>query len=246
VAAGSSSTAVWQEFTALEDVSNNAPVSYSSQRLAFDRRTGVIVNCCGDRIGNRTKLHLSGQGYVWPIGTQKKTYQVFDTTLLKPEPFRYEGSSAIDGITAYKFVEQVSNQQFGTQTLPGSLVGINNQASVTLPQFLTATNIYWVDPVTGATLSTSQNQSVSLKDSTGATRLVLLAGTLASTPQAIQSAANTANYYHLRINFVQDIGPLIGLLLGIVLLAVGITLVLNEPHDEELIYSDDEPEPATA
>ena len=88
-AAGTSSTAVWQQFTALEDVSNHAPVSYYSQRSAFDRRTGVLVNCCGAHIGNNTKVRQSGQGYVWPFNTQQRTYQVFDTTLLKPEPFRY-------------------------------------------------------------------------------------------------------------------------------------------------------------
>jgi Porin PorA len=246
VAAGTSSTAVWQEFVALQDVSNNTPVSYTSQRLAFDRRTGVLVNCCGDRIGSNTKVHLSGQGYVWPFNTQKRTYQVFDTTLLKPEPFRYEGSVTVDGITAYKFVEQVSNQQFGTQSLPGSLVGIKNQASVTLPEYLTATNTFLVDPVTGATLSATEKQAVSLKDSAGATRLVLLAGTLSSPPDAVQSLVNTSNSYHLKIQFVHVIGPLVGLLLGIVLLALGMTLLLKEPDDEELIYQDDESEPVTA
>ena len=245
VAAGSSSTAVWQQFTALQDVSNNEPVSYSSQRLAFDRRSGVLVNCCGAHVGSHTKLQLSGQGYVWPIGTQKKTYQVFDTTLLKPEPFTYEGSAPIDGMTAYKFVEQVSDQQFGTQTLPGALVGIKNQASVTLPEYLTETNTFWVDPVTGATLIATENQTLSLKDSTGVTRLILLQGRLSSTPEATQSAVNMANSYHLKVNFVEDIGPLVGLLLGIVLLAFGITLLLNEPDDEELIFQD-ESEPATA
>jgi Porin PorA len=245
VAAGSSSTAVWQEFTALQDVSNSSPVSYSSQRLAFDRRTGVLVNCCGNRVGNHTNLPLGGQGYVWPINTQKQTYQVFDTTLLKPEPFRYEGTTTVDGLTAYKFVEHVSNQQFGTQTLPGALVGVKNQASVTLPQYVTATNTFLVDPVTGAPLAVTENQNVSLKDSTGATRLVLLQGKLASTPETIQHEANTSNSYHLKIQFVEVIGPLVGLLLGIVLLIIGITLLLSEPDDEELIY-EDESEPARA
>jgi Porin PorA len=245
VAAGSSSTAVWQEFTALQDLSNNTPVSYTSQRLAFDRRTGVLVNCCGNRVDNHTNLQVRGQGFVWPINTQKQTYQVFDITLLKPEPFRYEGTTTVDGVTAYKFVEHVSNQQFGTQTLPGVLVGIKNQASVTLPQYLTATNTFLVDPVTGATLAVTEDQAVSLKDSAGATRLVLLQGRLASTPETIQHEATTSNSYHLKIQFVEVIGPLVGLLLGIVLLIIGITLLLREPDDEELIY-EDESEPATA
>ncbi len=245
VAAGSPSTAVWQQFTALQDTSNNLPVRYETQRLAFDRRTGVLVNCCGSHVGNHTNLQLGGQGYVFPFNTQKRTYQVFDTTLLRPEPIRYAGTATVDGVTAYKFVEQVSNQQFGTQTLPGALVGVKNQASVTLPQYLTATNTVLVDPVTGAVLEIIQNQSVTLKDSTGATRLVLLQGKLASTPQTIQAEVNTSNSARVKIQLVQIIGPLVGLLLGLVLLIIGITLLLNEPDDEELIYEDD-PEPATA
>jgi hypothetical protein len=244
-AAGTSSTAVWQQFTALEDVSNHDPVSYYSQRSAFDRRTGVLVNCCGARIGNNTKVRQSGQGFVWPFNTQKRTYQVFDTTLLKPEPFRYEGTTTVDGLTVYKFVEQVSNQQFGTQTLPGALVGINNQASVTLPEYLTATNTLLVDPVTGGPVSATENQDVSLKDSTGTTRLVLLKGTLVTTPESVQALVNLTNSGHPKIQLINVIGPLVGLLLGVMLLATGITLLLNEPDDEELVY-EDETEPATA
>lgn len=244
VAAGSSSTAVWQEFTALKDTSNNLPVQYTSQRSAFDRRTGVLVNCCGARIGSNTKVRQSGQGFTWPFGTQKRTYQVFDTTMLRPEPFRYEGSTSVDGITAYKFVEHVSNQQFGSQTLPGALVGIN-QASVTLPQYLTATNTYLVDPVTGAPLSVTENDTVTLKDSTGATRLVLLQGTLSVTPQSVQDAVSTVNSAHTKIALVQDIGPVVGVILGIILLVVGIALLVNTPDEEEYTYEDEEPETST-
>ena len=42
VKAGSSSVAVWDNFTALEDVTNHQPIEYSSQRAAFDRRTGAL------------------------------------------------------------------------------------------------------------------------------------------------------------------------------------------------------------
>lgn len=245
VAAGTSSRAVWQEFTALQDVSNNLPVSYTSQRSAFDRRTGVLIDCCGARIGNNTKVRQSGQGFLWPFGTQKKTYQVFDTTMLRPEPFRYEGTSSVDGTTAYKFVEHVSNQKFGSQTLPGALVGIQNQASVTLPEYLTATNTFWVDPVTGAPLSEVENQAVSLKDSTGATRLVLLNGTLTSTPQSDQNAVNIVNSAHLKIALLQDVGPLVGVVVGIALLIIGLALLASRRNEEELSYVDEQPENST-
>ena len=93
---------------------------------------------------------MSGWAHVWPLGTQKKTYQVFDTTLLKPVPTTYAGTAVVDGETTYKFVETVTPTQAGTQTLPGSLVGIKDQQSVTLPEYYSATTTEYVDPTTGA------------------------------------------------------------------------------------------------
>src|SRR5260370_30175367 len=81
VEAGSSSTAVWDEFTALEDVTNHQPVEYTFQRSAFDRRTGVVVNCCGAAIGSKKKVHQSPQGFVGPIGPEQKTPRRFDPAL---------------------------------------------------------------------------------------------------------------------------------------------------------------------
>ena len=50
-------------------------------------------------------------GYVFPINTQPKTYQVFDTTLNKPVPFTYNGTGTVGGIKTYKFVEDVPPTQ---------------------------------------------------------------------------------------------------------------------------------------
>jgi Porin PorA len=241
VTAGSSSVAVWNEFTAVEDVTNQSPISYTSQRSAFDRRTGVLVNCCGGYIGTNTKVHQSGQGYVWPIGTQKQTYQVFDTTLLKPEPFRYAGTTTVDGLTAYKFVEHVVNRQFTTQTLPGSLVGMGDQPSVTLPEYITETNTYWIDPVTGAVLNVNQNQALTLQQPAGTTRLVLFRGTLAETPQSIQASVNEAGSSHAKISWIQSIGPIVAVILGLAALIVGVALTMMREDSEEYEYENDEP-----
>jgi hypothetical protein len=243
VSAGSPSTAVWNDFTAIEDTTNNAPIEFVSQRSAFNRRTGEIVDCCGayvniSNVGTRDG-HQSGQGFVWPLGTQKQTYQVFDATLLKPEPFRYEGTSTIDGMTAYKFVEHVVNQQFASQTLPGSLVGYS-LPSVTLPEYVTETNTFWVDPVTGAPLDVTENRTLGLEDITGATKLILYKGDLTATAQSIASAVNTANSAHLKVDLVEDIGPLVGLVLGVGLVVVGVAMILDRRDSEEFAYESDE------
>jgi hypothetical protein len=243
VSAGSSSVAVWNDFTAIEDTTNNAPIEFVSERSAFNRRTGAIVDCCGayvsiSNLGTRNG-HQSGQGFVWPLGTQKQTYQVFDPTLLEPEPFRYEGTSTVDGMTAYKFVERVINQQFASQTLPGWLVGYS-LPSVTLPEYVSQTNTFWVDPVTGAPLDVTENRTLSLEDITGATKLILYKGDLTETSQSIASAVNNANSAHLKVDLVEDIGPLAGLVLGLGLVVAGVAMILGQRDSEEFAYESDE------
>jgi hypothetical protein len=245
VAAGSSSTAVWDSFLAVEDVTNHEPILYAAQRSAFNRRTGEIVNCCGAYVsssdGPTVKGHQSGLAFAFPIGTQKQTYDAFDSTLGKPEPYRYEGTATLDGMTAYKFVQQVTNQQFASETVPGSLVGYPGLPSVTLPEYVTQTNTYWVDPVTGIPLDVTENIRFALENITGATRLVIFKGVLTGTPQTTRSAVNSANSLHLEIDFVEDIGPLVGLVLGLALLAAGIALILGQRDNEEFAYESDEP-----
>jgi hypothetical protein len=248
VAAGSSSTAVWTTVTGVFDITSGGspgtPISYSTERFAFNRRTGVLENCCGAEIGT-SRPKFSGQGYVWPIGVQPKTYEIFDTTLLKPEPVDYIGTATVDGLATDIFVEHINNQKYGSVTLPGSLVN-EPQATVTLPEYLTATNTYYVDPKTGSPVKESQAQSQTLDNpSTGTVALVLLKGTLTTTPQSVAAAVHTASSSDNEIAWVQDIGPLIGLLLGLVLLALGILLIVGSQEEPE--YEDyDEPVAADA
>ncbi len=243
VSAGTSSTAVWNNVTGVFDITTSSnpgtAISYTTERFAFDRRTGVLVNCCGAEVGT-SRPHFSGQGYVWPIGTQKQTYQIFDTTLLRPEPVQYTGTTTVDGMTVYVFVEHVDNQKFGSVTLPGSLVNID-QTTVSLPEYLTATNTYYVDPGTGSPVKVVEDQSETLQNpSTGATALTLYSGTLTSTPQTIQAAVNTASSSDTEISAVQSIGPLVAGLVAIVLLVFGILLIANEDRDEYEYEDDDE------
>jgi Porin PorA len=240
VAAGSSSTAVWDSFTALEDNTHGVVISHVSRVTAFNRRTGVLVNCCGATAGANRQVVQSGQGFRWPFGAEGQTYQVFDATLLRPAPFAYAGTGTIDGMAADKFVEHVVNRRFGQQTLPGPLVGMKHQATVTLPEYLTATNTYWVDPVTGTVLDTKLDQRVTLKDAAGVTRLTLLAGRLAETPRSVRAAVASAGLPHSMIEWMEELGPLIGLVVGIAALAAGIAVIWRSQEAVVPAYDDDE------
>ena len=244
-AAGNSSTAVWNNFTYLYDVTNKATYQYSTRRFAFDRRTAELVDCCGANVNGNSSIRQSGLvGFLWPFGTQPKTYQVFDPVLNKPRPASYAGTSSIDGITVYRFVEQVPPTQAGTQTLPASLVGMKGTGEVTLPEFYTATNTFWVDPDTGAQLNTTQVEKLTLQDSTGAQRLLLLNGTLKFTPASIQTVVGLDNSAHSKLQLLEIILPLVAGLLGLAVLVIGIVMVRLRRDDQPDTAEAEVPEPA--
>jgi hypothetical protein len=118
---------------------------------------------------------------------------------------------------------------------------MTSQSSVTLPEDLTATNTYYVDPESGTPLKVVENQTEFLQSSTGATALTLLHGTLTSTPKSVAAAASTAKSYDTEITWVQDIGPLIAGIVGLVLLIVGILLVLSQ-YEDYYEYEDEDAE----
>jgi hypothetical protein len=241
--AGNSSTAVWNEFTYLYDVTNNKEYAVSTRRAAFNRRTGQLVDCCGASVNGNSTIRQTGlSGYVFPFGTQKRTYQVFDTSLNRPMPFRYEGTSTLDGITVYRFVEHVAPTQAGSQKIPGSLVGLG-QSLVTLPMYYAATNTYWVDPSTGGVLDTTQDQKQYLQDSTGKHRLLLFDGDIVMTPQSVHTAVSLDATGRTELLWFQNLGPLLAGIVGIVLFVVGIVLVwLDRRRQPE--EADFEAEPA--
>jgi MFS family permease len=229
VAAGNSGTAVYNVFSSVEDVSNHVPISYYGYREAFNRQNSQIVSCCGEYITNPAGQHvsvpMSGLGPTFPIGTQKQTYVIFDVAPAKPEPIRYEGTTTLDGITVYRFVENVKDVPFGTEQVPDSIAGLSGSGNVKLTEYYTATNTYLVDPETGAPLDTTQNQVVTLGTSPTSTNLVATNLRLAESPASVQDVVNTDNHYRGEINLAKNILPLIGLLLGLILIAIGLLFV---------------------
>jgi hypothetical protein len=240
---GSSNTAVWQDFAATEDVTDHQKISIpaAADVFAFNRKTGVLVPWSGNSVDGK-HVTVSGQGYTWPLGSKKQSYQVFDTTLLKPVTFTYKGTANTQGIPTYEYVANIPATQVGTLSLPGSLAGLS-AAEVTLPEFYSSQETYFVDPVTGAPLSVVRNTNEVLKDSSGATRLVLLRADFKSSDASVAAGIKTDNKYRNEIMLATTTGPIIAGLLGIILLAVGLVLSRTKPEYEEY---EDEDEPVGA
>jgi hypothetical protein len=218
---GNSSTAVWNEYSYVYDQTNHQAVQEMTRTFAFDRRTGQLVDCCGASVNGDKSVRQTGLvGYVFPIGTQKQTYMVFDTTLKKMMPFVYSGTTSVRGITAYEFVENVPPTRISSVSVPGSYVGLS-AASVTLPEFDAEHLIYYVDPDTGALINVNEQQSTTLRTSaTAAPSLVLFDADLIATPASVQEIVGLDSSGRSELTLLETTLPLaLGIVGGVALLA---------------------------
>jgi Porin PorA len=231
VASGSNSTAVWNNFSYIFDQTDGISYNYSLQRLAFDRRSGELVNCCGANI-NAKRIRFSGLGYVWPLGAQKTTYQIFDTTLMATHPISYAGTATVYGLATYKYVESVAPTRIGTEQLPGSLVGMLDQATVSLGEYYAGTTTDYVDPVSGGPVRVRSSQHLYLADSAGKQVLNLLNGTFATVPASVAAAVHTAKSFDAKVFVVTVILPATVGLAGIIVLIIGVIMARIRPESD--------------
>lgn len=229
---GNSSTAVWNEYSYVYDRTNHQVVQEMTRTFAFDRRTGQLVNCCGESLNGKAVRQTGLVGYVFPFGTQKQTYQVYDTTLMRPMPFTYSGTTTIEGVQAYEFVENVTPTQIATISVPGSFVG-SSAAVVSAPEFDQLHLIYYVDPETGALLDVNEHQTTTLHNpDTGAVALTLFDADLIVTPASLHTIVGLDSSGRNELSLLETILPLaLGISGGIALLA-GLFLG-RKPRDDQ-------------
>ena len=93
----------------------------------------------------------------------------------------------------------------------------------------------------GASTYTSILDYLFFRGVSGATVLKGVAGFDADHRMHSSSIVEISDHLPLKIEFIEDIGPLVCVLLGVVLLVLGITLIANQPDLEEFEYESDEP-----
>jgi hypothetical protein len=222
---GSSSVAVWNQVSTVTDVTNHELISQTTRTFAFDRRTAQLVDCCGASVNGDKSVHQTGMlGYVFPFGTQKQTYQVYDTTLKRTAPFTYTGTSTVNGIPVYVFTQDVAPTQVATLPIPGALLGLKASV-VTMGEFDQQHQVYYVDPETGALVNVREHQIVTLRDpGTRAVVKVLYDADLSVTPGTLKTVTALDSSGRDELALLTTILPITFGVAGAVALAAGIFL----------------------
>jgi hypothetical protein len=236
---GTSSTAVWDEFDYVHDLTTGLPVRSGSRVFAFDRRTAGLVDCCGVSINGDMAIQQGGlSGFAFPVGTAPQDYLLFDTTLDRPEPCVYAGLTTVHGISAYVFTQDVPPTRFATQTVPGAAVGAR-APSVTQPEYYQVHASWEVDPETGAVLGMTQHQIMTLRNPVSDTQdLVMFDANLVATNATVDSLVRADDHRRAEARTVRVLLPIITGGTGGVALLAGIVLARGQAAPEAVPEAD--------
>ena len=186
------------------------------ERYAFDRTTSVMQAVAGANVGAVPITDAMVQGGVimplkMPFNTEKKTYSVFDSTLLKGVDTTYVGEEAVQGLSTYKF----------TSSVPAVKTGMQGTSEVWYQDDQTM----WVEPSTGQIVNGTNKVKQWLKNPDGTDGLVIIDGTLGFTNQEVTDSVNQAKTNAQKLTMVSSVVPVVSLVLGVVALLGGILLL---------------------
>ncbi len=73
---------------------------------------------------DRTGLQLK-----FPFNTQKKDYPVWDGSVGEPVAADFQGTTKVEGLTVYKFVQTIDRTVVESREVPGSVFGVERHRS---------------------------------------------------------------------------------------------------------------------
>ncbi|HEU5031868.1 MAG TPA: DUF3068 domain-containing protein [Spirillospora sp.] len=217
--------AVWDSATMIQDVTRGTTIEIQNQRVAFDRRTGLLTGCCGASVDGDVSARQSGLGLFWPVNATTKDKPVYDPATRRAWPAVYAGKERVHGIVAWRFVQHIPNTKVQGKPLPdvpGELLGRGKGGpAVPVDRYYQADATYWVDPRTGNPIDQEQKVLSTLQPKSGPGRLVVGQMDLRMTPESQKSLQDTSADGASKINLLRIAVPVGAAAVGAVLLAAG-------------------------
>jgi hypothetical protein len=221
-AAPVANTAVWNEFQRVNRADGTL-VDATTDRVAFDRTTSQIVDCCGNSV-NGVEMSKSGlQPYKFGFNAEQTTYQYYDVTLKTATPMEFVKQTSVNGVSVYEYQQTIEPTQIGTLGVPGSLVG-SPADSYQAPRYYANVRTVWVEPTTGIIVDGSEDQLQTLRGPDGTDRLTLIKASLSFDDATVSHYAKLATDGKNQLTLIGTTVPIIAALLGIVLIVVGVLL----------------------
>jgi hypothetical protein len=214
------------------------------ERAAFDSVTGEAVDCekCDSWVevaaGERVPAEREGQVFKFPFDTEKKDYLQWDGTIGEATPARYEGEEEIQGLSVYKFVQQIEPRMVETREVPGSVFGAS-EPSVEAEMWYGMTRTFYIEPNTGSPINRVEERIQELRYD-GVT-VPAFTGTVQYTDEQVDKSVDDIGGKAPMLAGMKLLFPLLMGLLGLGLLVAGLLLGRAAGRHRDGAPSEDRP-----
>lgn len=193
-----------------------------------------------------TPIPLPHQGltYRFPFDTEKKTYQFFDPIAQKAYDANYQGEEDVNGLSAYKFTQNVGYDADGKLVEPvkyaslyekgedsqvtarASLWGLPGDPDepITMQRYYAAQRTFWVDPVSGTIIKQKDHGFHYYSRDALKPEVTFADYTVTSTEGTVESQVATAHAERDKLALWNRILPITFVALGLVTLIGGVAL----------------------
>ncbi|MCB1263182.1 MAG: DUF3068 domain-containing protein [Mycobacterium sp.] len=209
-------------------------------------------------------LPHEGLSYRFPFNTEKKSYPYFDPIAQKPFDANYDGEDDVNGLTTYRFTQNVGydadgklvepikyaslydKDEDGEVTVRAELWGIGDVdpfEPITMTRYYAAQRTFWVDPVTGTIVKSEEHANHYYARDPLRPEMAVADYKVTSTEETIESQVAAARAERDRVALWSRILPISLAAAGVVAL-VGATLlgmfsvrvesVLAEPGEDDI------------
>jgi hypothetical protein len=193
-----------------------------------------------------TNIALPHEGltYRFPFDTEKKTYPFFDPIAQKAFDANYDGEEDVNGLTTYRFVQNVGYDADGkladpvkysslyeddadsSVTARAEVWGVPGEPdeSITMDRFYAAQRTFWVDPVSGTIVKSEEHGYQYYAREALKPEVTYVDFKVTSTEESVESQVAAASDERDRIALWTRILPITFTALGLVALVGGAVL----------------------
>lgn len=203
------------------------------ERAPFDAVSGAAVDCpeCDSWTevaeGDRVDTVREGLVYKFPFGTEKRAYDMWDSTVDAAVPAKFEGEEELQGLTVYKFVQTIDPQVVETRDVPGSVFG-SDEASVEAEMWYGMTRTFYVEPQSGSPVNRVEERVQELRYD-GVT-VSAFTGTVQYTQDQVDELVKDGKSNATMLGGMKLLFPLLLLLLGALFVAGGLYFGRGSGH----------------
>lgn len=219
------SVAVWHTANSLL-APGGTPVNVDDEVIAFDRRSGLAVNCCGEQLNGDTTVRHSGLFFKFPFGATTVSQPYWDTTAKRAFPAAYVATEKRGDLEVYHYRQTIPATPLTTGPVPPSYVGLTGDQPVQLTTMYSNIRDLWVEPVTGEIVDGHEQPKQTLVDADGKELLVAFHTSIGYTQATVDAAVQRASTDASKVRLVSTVLPLVLVVLAPILLIAGLLLLL--------------------